>query len=188
MYLSNYVEILFIYIFFLQTSWNIVDGPKKEIFIEFLGFQTFFTKCEKCVIRCSLRLSTEVVIIRVGSSLDSSGLGWLRLKKNISDSGRSDLCWVGCQIEYYQIFSGYFGSDFEFLIAHANSDFGPFGSRSGQILGHLISDSLGFRFVSGWVKFFFLWCFISSRVKFRVRLDLGSSDFKKNSEIYFHQC
>jgi hypothetical protein len=83
-------------------------------------------------------------------------VGLVKIEKKISDSGRSDLCWVGCQIEYYQIFLGYFGSGFEFLIAHANSDFGPFGSKSGQILGHLILDSLGFWFVSGWVRFFFL--------------------------------
>jgi hypothetical protein len=59
-----------------------------------------------------------------------------------SGSGRSGPGRVEFWVEQYRFFrvSGHFGSGF-----------GSFGFGSGRVLGHLISDNLGFRVVSGQV-------------------------------------
>jgi hypothetical protein len=45
--------------------------------------------------------------------------------------------------------SGRGGLGFGFLVAQVMSGFRSFGSGSSRILGHLISDSLGFQVISG---------------------------------------
>jgi hypothetical protein len=113
----------------------------------------------------------------------SAGSGQVSLIKKIyqvTGPIRDDSVRIGFQVEHYRVFLG-LGS---FQIGpgwvsgfYELRSFRASGSVRGQILGHLISDSLGFRVGPGRAGLgSFLSCFISGRVKFQVGLDFGSLD------------
>jgi hypothetical protein len=90
----------------------------------------------------------EVAIGSVGSV--SGGSDRVSLTKKILGHGLG-LGRVEFRVEHYRFFLG-LGSSFEFLLTQVISNFGSFGFGSGRVSGHLISDNLRFRVISGWVK------------------------------------